>query len=102
MMKSSTKLLNRAVVHDKSKLESPELEIFTEYTPKLKSLTYGSDEYKASLEGLGEALKHHYANNSHHAEYYENGIDGMDLFDLVEMICEDRKSTRLNSSHVSI
>lgn len=88
MMKSSTKLLNRAVEHDKSKLEYPELEIFTRYTPKLKSLTYGSQEYKKSLEGLGEALKHHYANNSHHAEHYENGIDGMDLFDLVEMICD--------------
>ncbi len=57
-------LTNRALVHDKSKLESPELEIFTEYTPKLKDSTYGSDEYKEFLKGMQEALKHHYANNS--------------------------------------
>ncbi|WP_216369609.1 DUF5662 family protein, partial [Brevibacillus sp. MCWH] len=27
-------------------------------------------------------------NNSHHPEFYENGVDGMDLFDLVEMVCD--------------
>lgn len=31
------------------------------------------------------ALDHHYANNSHHPQHYENGVDGMDLFDIVEM-----------------
>lgn len=88
MMSAASEILRRAVVHDKSKLESPELEVFTEYTPKLKSSTYGSDEYKTFLKEMGVALKHHYANNSHHPEHYENGINGMDLFDLIEMICD--------------
>ena len=39
------KLVTRAIDHDKLKLESPEVEVFTEYTPKLAETTYGSEEY---------------------------------------------------------
>ena len=81
-------LLSRAIVHDASKLESPEKEGFDEYTPKLKGLTYGSDEYKEALKGLGVALEHHYAHNSHHPQFYPNGINGMSLFDLLEMFAD--------------
>ena len=81
-------LIERGVAHDASKLVDPEKEAFDRMTPLLKSLTYGSDEYKASLAELGVALKHHYAANSHHPEHYENGIDGMDLLDVVEMYCD--------------
>lgn len=82
---ASKELLQRATVHDNSKLQSPEKELFDEFTPKLKNCTYGSDEYKEFLKGLKTALDHHYANNSHHPEHYPNGINGFDLFDLVEM-----------------
>lgn len=81
-------LIDRGRKHDSSKLLSPEKDIFDEYTPKLKDSTYGSDEYKTFLEGMGEALDHHYAHNSHHPEYYEEGIEGFDLLDLVEMFCD--------------
>jgi len=63
-------LIIRGEKHDASKLLPPEKEIFDEYTPKLKNSTYGSDEYKGFLKGMGEALKHHYDNNSHHPEHY--------------------------------
>ncbi len=76
-------LEQRAEIHDDSKLNSPELEIFTEYTPKLKSSTYGSDEYKEFLVGMGEALNHHYAHNRHHPEFHENGIRDMNLIDII-------------------
>lgn len=79
---------SRGETHDYSKLIPPEKSLFDEYSPKLKSSTYGSDEYKANLEGLKVALDHHYKENSHHPEHYENGINGMDLVDLVEMICD--------------
>ena len=83
----------RGDIHDKSKLESPEKEAFDEETPKLKELTYGSDEYKESLKRLGVALKHHYAKNPHHPEHYENGIDGMNLFDVMEMLMDWKAAT---------
>lgn len=81
-------LLERALKHDRSKLESPELEIFTEYTPKLRGTTYGSPEYFKQLKGMQVALDHHYAKNSHHPEHYPNGIQGMTLLDIVEMFCD--------------
>jgi hypothetical protein len=75
----------RRLNHDTSKLHSPERELFDEFTPKLAGCTYGSDEYKDFLKGLKIALDHHYENNSHHPEHYTNGINGFDLFDLIEM-----------------
>lgn len=78
----------RGVKHDASKLESPELEIFTECTPKLAGLTYGSPEYNESLKELQVALEHHYAGNRHHPEHFTKGIEDMTLIDIVEMLCD--------------
>lgn len=81
-------LKERIGKHDLSKLESPEVEIFNEFTPKLKETTYNSDEYKEYLKEMKVALDHHYSVNSHHPEHYENGIRGMDLIDIIEMLCD--------------
>lgn len=86
-------LINRGMVHDNSKLEEFEVDIFTEYTPKLANSTFGSDEYKQFLKEMKSALDHHYSENKHHPEYYENGILGMDLIDLMEMICDWKAAT---------
>lgn len=81
--------LNRQVMkHDASKLETPEKEIFDEYTPKLKDCTYNSKEYKIFLEEMKVALNHHYENNRHHPEHFEKGIQDMDLIDIVEMLMD--------------
>lgn len=61
---------HRAAVHDQSKLTSPEVETFDEYTPRLAGSTYGSDEYKSFLAAIKPTLDHHYAANSHHPEHY--------------------------------
>lgn len=81
-------LQRRGMVHDNSKLESPEKVWFDIATPKLKTLTYGTYEYQMALGELHEALAHHYQANSHHPEHFENGINGMTLLDVVEMICD--------------
>jgi len=82
---AASELIKRGKEHDKSKLGDIEKPLFDKETPLLKSLTYGSDEYKKSLKRLGKALDNHYKNNSHHPEHYKNGIDDMDLFDIIEM-----------------
>lgn len=81
-------LQRRLHIHDQSKLATPEVELFTEYTEKLKDVTYGSSEYTEYLGKLKPALDHHYANNRHHPEFWENGVDDMTLLDLVEMLCD--------------
>jgi hypothetical protein len=82
---AAEQLIGRAVAHDQSKLLPEEKDVFDEYTPLLKTLTYGSQEYKDALEEMEPALRHHYSSNSHHPEHYPDGLDGFDLFDLVEM-----------------
>jgi hypothetical protein len=85
LMSAAIELLNRAKVHDNSKLDNVEKEGFDKYTPLLKGSTYGSEEYNSYLIGLRESLDNHYRQNTHHPEHYANGINGMNLFDLVEM-----------------
>ena len=84
----------RAKKHDASKLESPEQEIFGEYTPELGKTEYNSPEYKALLEKVKPAIDHHYANNSHHPEFYLHGIDDMSLIDVLEMLVDWKASTK--------
>lgn len=64
-------LLDRVDAHDQSKLASPEVELFTEYTPKLAGSTYGSEEYEGFRKAMGPALEHHYAKNDHHPEHFQ-------------------------------
>lgn len=84
----------KAQIHDESKLIEPEKEIFDIYTPKLKNSTYGSDEYKQFLEEMKVALDHHYKKNRHHPEHFENGINDMNLIDLVEMLCDWKAASK--------
>lgn len=83
-----TEIVDRAIHHDESKLEEPEKSMYDKFTPKLKDSTYGSDEYKDFLKDMGVALWHHYQTNNHHPEHYKNGINGMSLLDLIEMLAD--------------
>lgn len=83
-----TDLLRRGQLHDQSKLVSPEVEVFAEFTPKLAGSTYGSPEYEGFRKAMGPALAHHYANNRHHPEHHKKGVEDMNLLDLLEMLCD--------------
>jgi len=87
-------LMRRQFTHDRSKLVPPEVSMFTEFTPKLKGSTYGSEEYKGYLRDMGEALNHHYLHNRHHPEFFEDGLKGMNLFDVLEMLIDWSAATR--------
>lgn len=107
-------LLKRGEKHDQSKLEQPEVGLFTEYTPKLAATTYGSQEYEGFKKAMGQALIHHYCSNRHHPEHFKDGIDDMNLLDLVEMIIDwkaaserhndgnIRKSIEINANRFNI
>ncbi len=98
MILAAAELLERARVHDKSKLEEPEKSFVDEFTPRLAASTYGSDEYKQFLSDMKPMLDHHYKNNSHHPEHYRNGIDGMDLFDVMEMFFDWKAAGERNKN----
>lgn len=94
-------LIRRSDEHDDSKLRDPEKSYFDKYTPLLAGTTYGTVEHENCKEKLEPALKHHYANNSHHPEYYKNGIDGMCLLDVIEMLVDWKAaSERHNDGYI--
>ena len=87
------KLTTRGEVHDASKLEPPEIQLFAEHTENLNKIEYGSEEYKNELAELAPALEHHYSHNRHHPEYHKEGISGMNLLDVTEMLCDWKASS---------
>jgi len=78
----------RAAVHDRSKLEDPEKSGYDQMTVNLKDVVYGSDDYRAALAAAKPVIDHHYAVNTHHPEHYRNGVSGMSLLDVLEMLCD--------------
>lgn len=89
-------LIDRGINHDRSKLLEPEKSAFDNVTTKLKNCEYNSEEYKNNLKELGPALEHHYRNNDHHSEFYENGINDMDLLSLLEMVADWKAASERN------
>jgi hypothetical protein len=84
-----TELLRRGSVHDASKFSDAEKPALDRVMPLLPGIVYGSPAYLALEESMRPALQHHFQHNSHHPEHYGNrGIAGMDLFDVVEMLCD--------------
>lgn len=88
------RLITKMQKHDESKLGDIEAPIFAEHIEKLPFIKFGSDEYQEELKELQTALNHHYKYNRHHPEYFgENGINGMDLTDILEMLADWMAST---------
>jgi len=88
----------RAQDHDKSKFEEPERSVFAQNTPKLSKTEYGTDDYNKLLEEVKPAIDHHYSKNTHHPEHWPNGIDDMDLLDIVEMLADWAAATKRNKN----
>ena len=86
-------LLSRQEQHDQSKLQQPEVDVFEIYTAKLRDCIYASDEYKKYMEEMKPAIDHHHTCNRHHPEYFVDSIRGMDLVDLIEMLCDWKSAT---------
>jgi hypothetical protein len=92
----------RARNHDDSKFCSPEKEMFDQWVPELQQRTFGSPEYKQALQEMGPALQHHYQMNRHHPEHFEEGINEMNLLDLIEMVCDWVASATARGNQVCI
>lgn len=78
----------RMQLHDQSKLESPEQEIYGEFADELGKTEYGTPEYAELLKKVQPALDHHYAKNRHHPQHHANGVNDMNLVDIMEMLID--------------
>lgn len=83
-------LRQRAIDHDRSKLEEPERSAYAVVIPQLAGLKYGTPEHRKVLGYMKPAIRHHQQANRHHPEYHRKGLAGMDLVDLAEMVCDWR------------
>lgn len=91
----------RCLTHDQSKLVAPEVQTFTDMTAKLGKAEYGSAEYKGFLRDMKPALDNHYAENRHHPEHFRDGLEGMHLIDVLEMLCDwAASSLRTKDGHI--
>jgi len=92
----------RAARHDESKLAAPEKAGYDLLTRAMAGKVYGTDEYKTAMADVmtnpivKEAWHHHFTHNSHHTEYYEDGITGMSLLDIIEMLADWKGASERN------
>lgn len=92
-----TALDQRAAMHDRSKLREPEKAGYDRLTQRLAGVAYGSEAYYAALEEAKGAIAHHYAHNTHHPEHFENGVAGMSLLDIIEMLADQKARSERTS-----
>ena len=79
-------LQKRLENHDKSKL-TDEL-WYWEFMDQEPKYPYGSKEYFSKKKRNEMVFQMHYKNNRHHPEHFMNGINDMNLIDIMEMLCD--------------
>ena len=94
MAKLSQEVIRRGYDHDMTKFDAVEFPYYSEAIDDFEKHPFGTDGYKKAKESLGEAVKHHYAHNRHHPEHFPDGIKGMNLIDLLEMLCDWKSATQ--------
>lgn len=90
------------------------IKFLAEFNDKLAATTFGSPEFIANKAAMRPTLEHHYARNRHHPEHHKNGVDDMNLLDVIEMLVDWKasserhndgnilKSIEINSNHFHI
>jgi hypothetical protein len=90
----SQEVMRRANQHDNSKYEDAEFIPYSEVIDEFEKYPYGSKERDALYESIKPAAEHHHKRNRHHPEYHPDGIDGMNLVDLIEMLVDWKSATQ--------
>lgn len=86
-------LVLRGICHDFSKLGWAEANGFIQHIDRLANVEYGTPEYTKMLLELRPTVSLHYTRNSHHPEHFkDDGILGMNIFDVVEMFYDWKAS----------
>ena len=83
-----TALMDRAITHDNSKYSENELDDHISMGDEMDEIKYGTDAYYAIKRKYEALSTEHLANNRHHPEHHQNGIDDMNLVDVIEMLCD--------------
>lgn len=89
-------LLDQVNEHDNSKLEEPEISLFSSNIAIFTNENeYLSVEYKELIKQIDEGIQHHYSKNRHHPEHFENGINDMNIIDILDMLFDWMASNKI-------
>lgn len=88
MTQVGTEWLERTRRHDESKFSTIEIDGYVGIAEATKGLTAGSKEYLDALEPYKKVIQRHYLMNDHHPEHFKNGVNGMNLIQVLEMFCD--------------
>ena len=91
--------MTRGNQHDLSKYESEEFPVYAGQIDEFEKHFYGSDGYNKAKAAIRPATEHHFKHNRHHPEHFPNGIEGMNLVDLLEMLCDWKSATENHPQH---
>lgn len=99
----ANQLKERADKHDDSKYSKEEKDVF-ESIDEIKREDFDSYEqyYNCTKPLLQKALDHHYANNRHHPEHFEKGVNDMNLLDVLEMIVDWESSASCRGTKLDV
>lgn len=83
-------LSKRMINHDNSKIEYlPEFNLYKDVVYKLNGLEHGTKEHTEAKKQLDQGFEIHCINNRHHPEHFNSeGICGMNIYDIIEMILD--------------
>jgi len=98
MSQMSKDIMYRGNVHDESKLGPHEFLHHVRMIEEFEKHPFGTEGYDKAKEGLGPAVEHHFLHNRHHPEYFVDGINDMNLVDVIELLM-DWKAATLNHSN---
>ena len=83
----ASEIVRRAEKHDESKLMQPELNWLIQMD-KEPRYQYGTPEYFDKMKKWQKFFKHHYAENRHHPDHFQNGVYDMNIVDICEYISD--------------
>jgi hypothetical protein len=81
-------LIKRAEEHDNTKFSEDEFPYLVQAMEDIIKYPFGTPEYEEMRKKHAKPFAAHYKKNRHHPEYFQNGIEGMTLLDLIEALCD--------------
>ena len=81
-------LISRGRTHDNSALGSPEIEVYHRFFSEYRKYKIGDPRKDEVFAQMAEAIGHHFQYNDHHPEHFENGINDMDLIQLMQFTAD--------------
>lgn len=86
----SDEIINKASLHDMDKLDNKEIyDVYKEHFKTLKSIPFGTDEYKKyQISYMEYAQRLHAQNNRHHFYDFRNTMNDINLLDFIEAVVD--------------